>query len=89
MVDISRRSIVKAARAIGITMPPVANGPTVALAEGHAKHPPLSPPPSRTYAKSAALTSQQRTTYLSFNNEEAAFIEAAVARLIPKDDQSN
>ena len=30
---------------------------------------------------------EEKTTYLFFNSDEAAFIEAAVARLIPKDEQ--
>jgi gluconate 2-dehydrogenase gamma chain len=38
-------------------------------------------------AAAAAQASQPKTTYLFFNDEEAAFIEAAVSRLIPKDDQ--
>jgi hypothetical protein len=33
------------------------------------------------------LRQRGRRPYLFFNNEEAAFIEAAAERLIPKDDQ--
>jgi gluconate 2-dehydrogenase gamma chain len=63
MVELSRRSMFKAAGAVGAAILPVAGV---------------------TSAKAAVAPA---TTYLFLNNMEAAFIEAAVARLIPSDDQ--
>jgi hypothetical protein len=37
-------------------------------------------------AQASQAQATQPSTYLFFNTEEAAFIEAAFARLIPKDD---
>jgi gluconate 2-dehydrogenase gamma chain len=64
MVEISRRTVLKAASLVGVA----------AL------------PQSRTAAapKSAGT---QPVVYLFLNSEEAAFVEAAVSRLIPDDDQ--
>src|SRR5215471_7706598 len=84
MADISRRTIIKATGAVGATMLPFATAsdeasaqvPQAQAATG------VSPP-----AYPNASASHQQTTYVFFNAEEAAFIEAAVARLIPKDDQ--
>jgi gluconate 2-dehydrogenase gamma chain len=85
MADISRRAIIKGsgAGAASAAMMPVIkdelrfHDPSTKMA---------APGDSSTAA--AGTTSQLKTTYLFFNDEEAAFIEAAVARLIPKDEQS-
>jgi gluconate 2-dehydrogenase gamma chain len=45
------------------------------------------PVPSSPPAAAAVAPPTPKTAYLFFNNEEAVFIEPAVARLIPKDDQ--
>jgi gluconate 2-dehydrogenase gamma chain len=74
MVEFSRRTLIKATSAVGATMLPVAQVPAEALAQEHHDHP-------------AAPAAHAPTTYLFFNTEEAAFIETAVARLIPKDEQ--
>jgi gluconate 2-dehydrogenase gamma chain len=83
MVDISRRTIIKATGAVGVTMLPAALAPHEASAEAPHEHKALHVSASD---QTEPRASQQRTTYLFFNTEEAAFIEAAVARLIPKDD---
>jgi gluconate 2-dehydrogenase gamma chain len=64
---------------IGATMLPIAGSAHESGGHNGAS----SPPPAAADFRSA----QQQPTYLFFNAEEAAFIEAAVARLIPKDDE--
>jgi gluconate 2-dehydrogenase gamma chain len=84
MTDVSRRALIKATGAIGATMLPTALAIDAASAQEH-DH--ASPAPSDPPA-AAVLPQQARgTTYLFLNNEEAAFVEAAVERLIPKDEQ--
>src|SRR5712672_1831477 len=84
MTDVSRRTLIKATGAIGATMLPTA----LAIDAGSAQeHDHASPAPSNPPAAAAVPPQARGTTYLFFNNEEAAFIEAAVARLIPKDEQ--
>jgi gluconate 2-dehydrogenase gamma chain len=78
MSKISRRSILVASGALGATaLAPVAVATAVA---GSA---------SKTYPRATRAKNEPAppATYLFFNAEEAAFIEAAVARLIPADDQ--
>jgi gluconate 2-dehydrogenase gamma chain len=86
MIDVSRRAMIKAsgAGAAGAAMLPALKD-ELCLHDPRAKAAALAndPPPAGT----AAPASQTKTTYLFLNDEEAAFIEAAVARLIPKDDQ--
>ncbi|WP_028744860.1 gluconate 2-dehydrogenase subunit 3 family protein [Rhizobium mesoamericanum] len=43
--------------------------------------------PTSTEARLASTPSEQPASYLFLNSEEAAFVEASVARLIPADDQ--
>jgi gluconate 2-dehydrogenase gamma chain len=84
MTDVSRRALIKATGAIGATILPTALtiDAESAQAHDHASPAPSNPPPA------AVLPQQARgTTYLFLNNEEAGFIEAAVERLIPKDEQ--
>jgi gluconate 2-dehydrogenase gamma chain len=88
MVDISRRTMMKAAGVIGavgsMTILPL----TVAPVGGSAQEPDAQKalsPESGVFCREPGAAQQQ--TYLFFNSEEAAFIEAAVARLIPKDDE--
>jgi gluconate 2-dehydrogenase gamma chain len=84
MADVSRRALIKASGAIGATMLPTA----LAIDAGSAQeHDHASPAPSHPPAAAVVPPQVRETTYLFFNNEEAAFIEAAVARLIPKGDQ--
>jgi hypothetical protein len=78
MVDISRRTIIKATGAVGATMLPLADAPRKASAEGHQGHPDGHEHPTHSDVPSAS-GSQQGTTYLFLGTEEAAFIEAAVA----------
>lgn len=82
MVDISRRTMIKVTGAVGVTMLPAAAVRNETWAEGNAGAAALSA------ASSGICRSRpDGPTYLFFNAEEAAFVEAAVARLIPKDDQ--
>jgi gluconate 2-dehydrogenase gamma chain len=82
MAEISRRTIIKATGAVSAALLPVAPA-TQADAQGHTEP---SPPANASVPHSQPPAAQQQTTYLFFNSDEAAFIEAAVARLIPKDD---
>jgi gluconate 2-dehydrogenase gamma chain len=81
MAEISRRTLIKVTGALGTSILPAALAPDAAPAQPDHAHD-ASP------AQSSPASSPTKTTsYLFFNDEEAAFIEAAVARLIPKDDQ--
>jgi gluconate 2-dehydrogenase gamma chain len=80
MAEISRRTLMKVTGALGTSIVPAALVPNAASAQDHvhdASSAQLAP----------ASSPAKSTTYLFFNGEEAAFIEAAVARLIPKDEQ--
>jgi gluconate 2-dehydrogenase gamma chain len=80
MTELSRRTIIKATGALGAAILPASLPVATTNAATHdagspssgAAAPHMAPPP---------------TTYIFFNTEEAAFIEAAVARLIPADEQ--
>jgi gluconate 2-dehydrogenase gamma chain len=85
MVDISRRTLIKSTGAVGATMLPAALAPTKAPAQQHDHHP-GSVTQAGPSTDSGAPASPAQTTYLFFNNDEAGFIEAAVARLIPNDE---
>jgi gluconate 2-dehydrogenase gamma chain len=86
MADLSRRMLIKVTgRAIGASMLPVALAPDTASAQGRDVPPLLSP--ANPLAAARAPAPVRPTTYLFLNNEEAAFIAAAVARLIPADEQ--
>jgi gluconate 2-dehydrogenase gamma chain len=85
MADVSRRAVIKASGAVSASaavLPDVLCHSPTQVAQADPGHMP-SPAPAPT---SPAPVSQG-TNYLFFNSDEAAFIEAAVARLIPKDDQ--
>jgi gluconate 2-dehydrogenase gamma chain len=84
MADISRRAIIKATGAVGATILPVATVIDRPSAQAQDEHSQSRVAPS---AAANAGGQQQQSTYLFFNSDEAAFIEVAVARLIPKDDQ--
>jgi gluconate 2-dehydrogenase gamma chain len=86
MAEFSRRTIIKATGAVGATMLPFATATDEALAQPGPEHK-HGPAPSANAASAMAGGPHQQPTYLFFNVEEAAFVEAAVARLIPKDDQ--
>src|SRR6516165_9162962 len=76
MTALSRRTVIKATGAVGASMLPVGLAPN----ESPAQEPPRVP-------AAAGVSGAPRATYLFLNAEEATFIEAAVARLIPADDQ--
>jgi gluconate 2-dehydrogenase gamma chain len=87
MAEFSRRTIIKATGAVGATMLPFAAAPDEAPAQPSPEHKHVPAPSAPTDAASGVAGGpQQQPPYLFFNVEEAAFIEAAVARLIPKDD---
>jgi gluconate 2-dehydrogenase gamma chain len=90
MIDISRRTLIKGTGAVGAAMLPVV-APSEASAQQHSGHDASSPPPAaQTHTDAPPADTQaspRQTTYLFFNSREVAFIEAAVARLIPKDEQ--
>jgi gluconate 2-dehydrogenase gamma chain len=79
--DVSRRTLIKATGALGAAMLPVG----AASAQGSAAS--VTAPSNHPTAPHTPSPAQS-TTYLFLNGEEAAFIEAAVARLIPADEQS-
>ncbi|WP_210168518.1 gluconate 2-dehydrogenase subunit 3 family protein [Bradyrhizobium tropiciagri] len=78
VVDISRRTLIHGTGVIGATMLPIASP----AQEGGGHNDASSTPSTAADARAA-----QQPTYLFFNSEEATFIEAAIARLIPKDDR--
>ena len=82
MTSLSRRALIKATGAVGASVLPaglagesLAQESRLAQAGTAAPNAPPQAPPA------------QATTYLFLNSEEAAFIEAAVARLIPADEK--
>jgi len=92
MTKISRRNIIKVTGAAGASMLPFAKTAEGASTPAEMHQHRHSLPVAETVAETAATppsagTGDAHATYLYFNNEEAAFIEAAVARLIPKDEQ--
>jgi hypothetical protein len=80
VTELSRRTIIKAPGAIGAAMLPAALPAADAHDAGQA---------ARSPSGGAAVLhmAPPSTTYVFFNAAEAAFIEAAVARLIPADEQ--
>jgi Gluconate 2-dehydrogenase subunit 3 len=76
MPDVSRRALIKATGVVSASILPRALSSTAVSAQEHGV-------PSASAPSPAAV---QPTTYL-FHNDEAAFIEAAVGRLIPADPQ--
>jgi len=78
MTDLSRRTVIKATGAVGASILPIG------LAANDA---PAQERPSVPTAAGSSAVAAQVATYLFLNAEEAAFIEAAVARLIPADDR--
>ena len=87
MANVSRRMLIKATGAIGVSILPAAvtsdaaSSQGLEMSRGNAASP-MPPPPN------PSTSQTQATTYLFLNIEEVAFIEAAVARLIPADDQT-
>jgi gluconate 2-dehydrogenase gamma chain len=79
MVEISRRALIQGTGAVGATMLPIA-ATTAAPESGEHGN-------AWSSSEDTTRPSQQKPTYLFFNADEVAFIEAAVARLIPNDDQ--
>jgi len=88
MPDVSRRALIKAT-AIGAAMLPGGLGRDTASAQDHAHAQNAPQSPSQANPAHGAHTAAQdpSATYLFLNDEEAALIVAAVARLIPADDR--
>src|SRR5262245_53854358 len=87
MTELSRRTLIKATGAVGASMLPAAVGSDRASAHDHRHGAPL-PSGSMVVAQAPqAAPPAQPSPYLFFNTDEAAFVEAAVARLIPADDK--
>ena len=87
MADLSRRTLIKGTGAVSAVVLPLVVGRDEAAAHPDHAHHAEYRSPSPAAVPPAPLPARQHTTYLFFNTDEAAFIEAAVARLIPKDDQ--
>ena len=86
MTDLSRRSIIKGTSAIGAAILPATL--TEKIARADSAHNQGAGSPANAPSGGAGVSHEApSTTYLFFNTEEAAFVEAALARLIPKDDQ--
>ena len=80
MTEVSRRALFKATGAIGAAMLPAG----AAIETVEAKKPAAAKPaPALSFCAGLAPA----ITYVFFNTEEAAFLEAAVARLIPADEE--
>src|SRR5260370_7267423 len=86
MAEVSRRTLIKGTGALGASMLPAALAPDAATGQDPREHG-SSPTHYPADPTTDSATSAQSQTYLFLNDEEAAFIEAAVARLIPKDEQ--
>jgi gluconate 2-dehydrogenase gamma chain len=88
MPDLSRRALIKAT-AVGAAMLPAGLGRDTASAQVHADghDAPQSSPQTHPAPAAPAAAPAQPTTYLFLNDEEVAFIVAALARLIPADDR--
>jgi len=87
MDKITRRGFLKAAGAAAATLS--ARGTEAAAPAQQSGNATKEAPPGQAQsARAGTATSgaRQRTTYLFFNAQEAAFIEAAVSRLIPNDE---
>ena len=80
MTEVSRRTVIKATGAISAAMLPTG----AAIGTTDAKEPEAARPIA---TKSICAAAAPSATYVFFNSEEAAFIEAAVARLIPADEE--
>jgi gluconate 2-dehydrogenase gamma chain len=80
MTEVSRRALIKATGAIGAAILPAG----AAIKTSDAKMPATATPAA---PSSFCAAPAPPTTYVFFNSEEAAFIEAAVARLIPADEE--
>jgi len=80
MSEVSRRTLIKATGAIGAAILPA--GPAFETANVATPAGAIPAAASPICAAAAAAT-----IYVFFNSEEAAFIEAAVARLIPADEE--
>src|SRR5438105_7240436 len=83
MAKVSRRDAIKTLGAAALTT----GLPLAVAAQEHATAPPAHTPSAGSGAAPGAVAGSPPTTYLFFNSEEAAFIEAAVARLIPADEE--
>ena len=85
MAKVSRRRVMTATAVVGAAMLPTGLPGTsgeqdLQICSAEAATPPATP------SGAAAPHPAPRTTYLFFNTEESAFIEAAVSRLIPSDE---
>jgi gluconate 2-dehydrogenase gamma chain len=91
MTDLSRRTLIKATGAVGAAATGALGAALVqsTLPVEGAKAQPVEggPTTSNGYICSSVPREMPPTNYLFFNTEEAAFIEAAVARLIPADEE--
>ena len=84
VAKVSRRDAIKTLGAAALTTGlPLAR----VAAQEHTTEPPARTPSAGSGAAPGVAAGSPPTTYLFFNSEEAAFIEAAVARLIPTDEQ--
>jgi gluconate 2-dehydrogenase gamma chain len=80
MADLTRRTMLGATGAIGATIFTTRPRQIAQVGEQHAAEAPAG-------AGAAVRHQTTQTTYLFFNMEESRFIEAAVARLIPADEE--
>ncbi|MBV8440347.1 MAG: hypothetical protein JO312_07260, partial [Hyphomicrobiales bacterium] len=86
MTHLSRRSLMKATGAFGATMLPTGLALEADMCRGDtAKAAPAPSPGSFSKYRADVTRVTELTAYIFFNSEEAAFVEAAVARLIPAD----
>ena len=80
MTEVSRRVLIKATGMIGAAMLPA--GATIETADAKPAAAPIA-----AAAQSICAVAAPSIAYVFFNSEEAAFIEGAVARLIPADEE--
>jgi hypothetical protein len=91
MVEISRTAAIQGSSAVGGMILPVdelyLHTPTNKVAKQENREHPARPHAAPASAAVDLPTAHQQTAYLFFNADNAAMLEAAVARLVLKDDE--
>lgn len=88
MTDVSRRKLMKATAAVGAAMLPGGPGEEDwPICSAEAQEYAAATPAATPSVGAPAPHQAPAITYVFFNTEEAAFIEAAVSRLIPADEK--
>jgi gluconate 2-dehydrogenase gamma chain len=87
VTDLSRRALIKASAPVGAALLTGGLAPAEAEAQIQGMQSAANDPPPRPVPAPGINSHAQPTGYLFLNSEEAAFVEASVARLIPADEK--